>query len=601
MNIPVLHYWQLLHQYLAPQRRAVGLMAVLLLLSIGLQLVGPQVVRGFIDAVQAGAGEGVLRRAALLFLVVTCTQQMMKVLAGYWSERVAWTATNALRADLAAHLVRLDLSFHGVHTPGELIERVDGDVRELATFFSSFAVQFLSSILLLLGVLVAVGLVEMRLGVIFGLFAVVALLVLGYIWHKGTPHWQTDQEQGARFYGYLGETLTATEDIRTSGATPYIMRRFFAQLQSWLPVRLWASFWGQNLMAAAILLFAMGDALVYGAGGALFGQGSISIGTVYLLTAYMVMLAAPIEELRTQMQKLQQADASIARVRALLATQSTLSQGKATLPSGPLAVTVQELSFTYPTHAPTIAPQSPDRASAPPTLCDITFHLPAGRTLGLLGRTGSGKSTLTRLLFRFYDPQAGEVYLGGVAGRTSNLAAWRARVGLVTQEVQLFEATLRDNLTFFDTAVTDAQLLAVLEQLGLGAWLARLPAGLDTPISASSLSAGEAQLVAFARLFLKDPGLVILDEASSRLDPATETLLEHALHRLLAGRTAIIIAHRLATVERVDDLLILEEGRIKEVGPRLTLAADSTSAYAKLRQVGFQQVLSADELQHRAA
>jgi ABC-type multidrug transport system fused ATPase/permease subunit len=206
--------------------------------------------------------------------------------------------------------------------------------------------------------------------------------------------------------------------------------------------------------------------------------------------------------------------------------------------------------------------------------------------LGLLGRTGSGKSTLARLLFRLYDPQAGEVRLGGVELREARLAGLRARVGLVTQDVQLFAASLRDNLTFFDAHVSDARLLEVLEALGLMPWLARLPQGLHTPISGASLSAGEAQLVALARVFLKNPGLVILDEASSRLDPATEALLEQALTRLLEGRSAIIVAHRLATVERADEVLILEHGCVLEYGPRAALAADSGSHFARLRRVG---------------
>ncbi|MFZ4660851.1 MAG: ABC transporter ATP-binding protein [Caldilineaceae bacterium] len=588
MTLPITNYWQLLNHYLAPQRRAVLLMALLLLSSIGLQLAGPQVVRRFIDAVQAGASEHMLVRAALLFLSVTFAQQMLRVLAGYWSQRVAWTATNALRADLADHLVRLDLSFYLAHTPGELIERVDGDVRELAEFFSNFAVQLVSSALLLLGVLVAVALVDLRLGLAFVLFALLALLVLSNVRRRGTPHWQADREQNAQIYGYLGEVLTATEDIRTSAATPYVMRRFFAHLQTWLPVRLWAGFWGQSMMTAAILLFAIGDALVYGAGGTLYQQGTISLGTVYLLIAYMVMLAAPLEELRTQMQNLQQADASIARIRELLATRSQLTQGDAVLPGGPLAVIFDNVSFSYPTSSTELT-QSPDHQS--PTLHNIAFHLPAGRTLGLLGRTGSGKTTLTRLLFRFYDPQEGEVWVGSVAGRTSNLAAWRARIGLVTQEVQLFEATLRDNLTFFDATVSDDQLRHVLDQLGLDKWLARLPVGLDTPIANSTLSAGEAQLIAFARLFLKDPGLVILDEASSRLDPATEALLEEALHRLLAGRTAIIIAHRLTTVEQVDNILILANGAVQEFGERATLAANPESVYTSLKRTGLEEVI----------
>ena len=157
--------------------------------------------------------------------------------------------------------------------------------------------------------------------------------------------------------------------------------------------------------------------------------------------------------------------------------------------------------------------------------------------------------------------------------------------------MQLFEASLRDNITFFDPDISDGHLLAVIETLGLNRWLERLPDGLDTMISGSTLSAGEAQLLALARVFFKGPGLVILDEPSSRLDPATEALLERALDRLLEGRTAVIIAHRLATVERADDILILEDGRIVEHGPRERLAADPNSRFAELRRTGFGEVL----------
>lgn len=412
-------------------------MTTLLLTSVGLQLATPQVIRGFIDTLQHGATIQVLRQTALLFLTITFAQQAMRVLTNYWSQRVAWTATNALRVDLAAHVLRLDLSFHQVHTAGELIERVDGDVRELAEFFSSFTVQLASSALLLAGVLVAVWFVDWRLGVAFTLFALLALLVLSWVRHAGTPHWQADREEHARLYGYLGEVLTATEDLRTSGAVPYVMQRFFRHLQGWLPVRLWAGFWGQSVMTTVILLFAIGDTLTYSLTGRLFWNETISLGTVYLVVAYMAMLAAPIEEIRLQMQNLQQADASINRVRELRATISTLSNGNATLPDGPLPITFHNVSFAYTNHLTPNHPvpnhQIPQHPT--PTLHNISFHLPAGRTLGLLGHTGSGKTTLTRLLFRFYDPQRGTIRLGNIDSKRSDLVAWRSQVGLVTQEV----------------------------------------------------------------------------------------------------------------------------------------------------------------------
>ena len=227
-----------------------------------------------------------------------------------------------------------------------------------------------------------------------------------------------------------------------------------------------------------------------------------------------------------------------------------------------------------------------------PVLHDVSFTLEPGAVLGLLGRTGSGKSTLARLVLRFYDPLNGAVRWSGVDLRTVSLAQLRGRLGVVTQEVQLFHATVRDNLTLFDTDIRDEQIRQAISILGLDAWLATLPDGLDTLLAGgdSGLSAGEAQLLAFTRVFLRDPALVILDEASSRLDPATEQLVGRAVERLLSGRTAIVIAHRLRTVEHVDQIVILEHGRIIELGPRPVLAADPDSRLSALLRTGLEEV-----------
>jgi ABC-type multidrug transport system fused ATPase/permease subunit len=239
--------------------------------------------------------------------------------------------------------------------------------------------------------------------------------------------------------------------------------------------------------------------------------------------------------------------------------------------------------------------QSDESAEAMPEMIlqDISFDLPPGAVLGLLGRTGSGKTTLTRLLFRLYDPRQGALRLDGVELRDLRLAVLRQRVGVVTQEIQLFNASVRDNLTLFDPAIPEQRILSALEKVGLLDWYQELPQGLDTRLApgGSGLSAGEAQLLAFVRVFLHDPGLVILDEASSRLDPATEGRLERAIDYLLQGRTAIIIAHRLSTVRRVDRIMILEQGRQVEYDSRERLAHDHDSRFAQLLKTGLQEAL----------
>jgi len=225
-------------------------------------------------------------------------------------------------------------------------------------------------------------------------------------------------------------------------------------------------------------------------------------------------------------------------------------------------------------------------------LKDITFDVSPGEFLAILGPSGSGKTTLTRLILRLYDPIKGAIRLGGVELRDVALAELRGRVGMVTQDVQLFHATVRENLTFFDPSIPDQRILAVLEDLELLPWYQSLANGLDTVLAGSGgLSAGEAQVLAFTRVFLRNPGLVILDEASSRLDPATERLIERAVDRLLAERTGIIIAHRLATVMRADDILILEGGRIREYGQREALRNDPGSRFAELLRTGMEEVL----------
>jgi len=232
-------------------------------------------------------------------------------------------------------------------------------------------------------------------------------------------------------------------------------------------------------------------------------------------------------------------------------------------------------------------------------LHDLSFILEPGKVLGLLGRTGSGKTTLTRLLFRFYDPDDGIISISAddlpsqIDIRQLPLEILRKKVGMVTQNIQLFNASVRDNLTFFDNSVPDAEIEQVIDELGLNKWFDSLSDGLDTLLESGggSLSAGEAQLLAFTRIFLTDPGLVVLDEASSRLDPATEALIERAIERLVTGRTAIIIAHRLGTVQRADKIMILNQGRIEEYGDREDLANDPNSKFNDLLKTGLEKVL----------
>jgi ATP-binding cassette subfamily B protein len=552
-----------------------------MLTHIGLRLLSPQIMRFFIDTALSGGALRPLLNAAAVFLGVAIASQILAVANTYLGENVAWAATNGLRLDLMLHCLRLDQSFQSLHTPGELVERIDGDVNALANFLSRFLIYVLANVILLVGVLALLFREDWRVGVGLTAFALLAFLAFIRLRSIAVPYWAEVRQQTADFYGFIGERLEGTEEIRANGAQGYVIRRFSEIVRRWLPTQIKARNASNSMWMANTGAFAVGNALAFVLGAHLLRTGAMTIGSVYLIFHYTELVLIPIVEIRGQLENLQRAEASIGRVRALFETSSKLRDGfGAYLPQGALSVEFQDVSFGY-SHGETV-------------LRDLSFQLRPGRVPGLLGRTGSGKTTLARLLLRLYDPIEGEVRLSGVATRTARLRDIRDRVSMVTQDVQLFQASIRDNVTLFDQDVPDEKIIAVLGDLGLSEWLCALPDGLDTTLRAGGgrLSAGQAQLLALARVFLADPGLVILDEASSRLDPATEYLIKEAITRLLEDRTGILIAHRLSTVQRTHEIMILQDGQVLEHGERTALAASPDSHFRRLLRTGLEEVLA---------
>ncbi|MBN1147445.1 MAG: ABC transporter ATP-binding protein [Anaerolineales bacterium] len=589
-NLSLHRYWRLLVDYIKPQGGKAALLALLLFLNIALLLINPQIVSRFLDSAESGSGLNRLLGAAGLFMGVAIMQQIVAVSATYVGENLAWTATNALRADLALHCLRLDMSFHKRYKPGELIERVDGDVNQLANFFSQLVVRLGGNLLLLVGVILLLTWRDWRIGLWTAIVALIGVLTLDRLNRITVPRWQALREADAQLFGLVEEWLNGTEEIRSNNAQPYIMLRLYQALrQRWQKI-LYAMRIQALVADLPLGVFALAYSGAHILGATLLRDGRMTIGEVYLIFYYIDIMKGPLWEILRQVEDLQRAAASINRIAELRQTQPTIRDGAgAAISPGPLAVVFDDVSFHYEDDADT------------KILEDITFRLEAGKLLGLLGRTGSGKSTLTRLLFRFYDPSSGAIRLGRAAGaadecdlRQARQADLRQRIGIVTQEVQIFRASVRQNVAMFDETIPDERILQVIEQVGLSEWLAALPDGLNTPLEAggSGLSAGEAQLLAFARVLLADPGLVILDEASSRLDLATEQRIEKAVERLLQDRTGIIIAHRLSTVGRADEIMILEDGRIAEHGPRQALAKDPASLFYRLLQTGLEEAMA---------
>ncbi len=582
--IPVRAYFRLFAGYLRPHRAKAVLLIAVLAATIALQLANPQLIRRFIDNAVAGHDASALIPIAIAFMVIALTHQLFAVWATYIAEQIGWSATNQLRTDLTEHVLGLEMGFHKGTSPGELIERIDGDVTALSNFFSSMIIKVIGNGALLLGVIVLLWVESWIVGLAITVLTVGTFLGLFRL-HGVIVPWQKEiRATSAEMYGLIGEQVDGREDIEASGATGFMLSRFDTIQRKWLPqvIRGWTG-WAMMWSASMMLYFAS-ISVVFVSGAWLFGIGALTLGSVYLVYQYVEMGHRPIEQIREELIDLQKAGASIERVEELLARESTLSQrGEQRLPAGPLRVQFEGVTFRY-----------DDEAGNETILDDISFNIAPGRVIGLLGRTGSGKSTIARLVTRMYEPQVGVVRIGESATWDIDSTDLRRRVAMVTQDVQLFRASVRDNLTFFDDSVSDEKLLGVIHRLELDEWLASLPDGLDTKLDSGTggLSGGQAQLLAFTRVYLRDPGVVVLDEASSRLDPATEALLERAVDQLFKNRTAILIAHRLSTVARADDIVILDNGRVIEYGDRERLEADPNSVFSGLLATGIEDALT---------
>lgn len=570
-------YRALLTAQLEGLRGRVVLLAVALLVGLGLQLVNPQLLRAVVDGALAGEARDDLVPLAATFVAVALVAQLLAVVTAYVAEDVGWRATNRLREQLTEHVLGLDLAFHADHPPGHLIERVDGDVTALANFFSALVVRVVGSALLVVGIVVLVARESLLLGLVVGVLSASSVLTFLRLHDVAVPWWKAVSATQAEVFGSVGELAEATEDLVPNGAADFAQERFADQLRELLPrtVRAWTGFallWATSNTVAMLTTLA-----VYAVAAVQLDDGTLTVGSVFLVVYYVGMVERPLHQLRDEFTDLQKAGGAIARIGDLAAARSALSAaGDHELPGGAHDLHLDGVTFAY--------------GDGPDVLRGLDVRVPAGRTLGLVGRTGAGKSTLAKLVVRLQDPTTGHVRLGGVP--LPELSGLRGHVAMVTQDVQLFRASVRDNLALFDTGVPDDRLRAALADVGLGPWLDALPGGLDTLVDAGELSAGEAQLLALARVFLRDPGLVVLDEASSRLDPATEARLERAVDRLLDGRTAIVVAHRLGTLDRVDDVLVLEDGEVLEHGGRAALAADPSSRFARLVAAGLEEVLA---------
>ncbi len=570
-------YRALLYKYFWPQRVQVVLLFVLILFDNVFLLYGPNLLGQFVESAINGESATVLQQIGILYLVTALLRQAARLTTTYVGEMTGWRAANALRYDLAKHTLGLDMSYHKQQTPGVMIERIDGDVSSLNRFFSQMVLQIGGSVLLLVSTVGLLMWLDWRLGLLLLGFTIISAWVMYSLREIAVPYWEGGREASAQLFGFLEERLAGIEDIRGLGASQNVLRRLDALMERKNHFDIRGRVYGSATWIIPLGLAALMTIVILAVGSWLYLRGEIGIGLILMTILYGEMIIWPIRNIASEIDQLQQAAAGIVRVAELQQITSKLTDGHADVPAEVPSLSFENVTFAY----------ADGETDSSPVLQNVSFVVPAGQTVGLLGRTGSGKSTLIRLLFRLYDVTSGRILINDRPIPQFRLESLRQHVGLVTQDVQLFYATIRDNLTFFNAEISDDQLHAALNMLGLDRWLQRQPEGLDTLLTSTNmLSAGEAQLIALARVYLKQPQVIILDEASARIDPETERMVERALDTVLAGKTTIIIAHRLQTVRRCDYIAILANGQLAEFGQESELRATPSSRYATLLRHG---------------
>ena len=573
--------------YLAQDRRRL-LLALLLLIPLALA--------GALQPLLVGQAIAVLRAEPVLpWLKGLAVPQALRVLVGlllvavlvrlslqgtqsYNVQVVGQRLTARIRDALFRHVVALSLRFHDNTPTGKLVTRLTSDVEALAEVFGSGAVGLLGDLVSLVVISITMLMIEWRLGLM--LIALQIPVTLGMLWLQRRyrrANYRVREELG-QLNADLQENLQGLEVVQMFRRERENSRRFRSTNQAYRRAVDGVIFYDSAISAMIEWMSQAAIALVLGVGGALVTGGAMGLGTLTSFILFSLRLFDPLRQLAERFTQIQGGLTAVERIDELLSrpidiTDTPSSSRPAALspvggPASPGEVVFESVSFAY----------RPDD----PILHDLSFHIHSGEHVAIVGPTGSGKTTIIRLLCRLYESQAGRILLDGVDIREIPMADLRQRLGVVLQDTFLFSGSVASNVRL-DCPLSDQDVERLCLDLGLGGFLKRLPAGLDTSLRerGANLSSGERQLLAVARVAARNPSVLVMDEATAFLDPSTEATLQRDLERLLRGRTAIVIAHRLATVEAADRILVLRKGRLVESGTHRQLRG-AGGLYAQL-------------------
>ncbi|RZU53001.1 ABC-type multidrug transport system fused ATPase/permease subunit [Krasilnikovia cinnamomea] len=562
---------------LSPELRPglAGTVALAVVAMLGRVAVPIAVQQGIDRGIRAPGGPDL--GVVLTVVVVTLAALVVSTTCGYLMTRrlftVSETALAALRARTFRHIHDLSMLHQQAERRGSLVARVTGDVDQITQFLQSGGIMLLLSSGQLVVTTVVMLIYSWQLTLVVYAAFVPAVVIIRLFQRRLASAYRIVRERTGAMLGVVAESVVGATVIRAYGVAGRTERRLDSAIGDLRTAQ-------QRAMGTSVLSFSTGELAAGVALGAvvvvgvLLGvDGGLSVGQ---LTAFLFLVTLFIQPVQIATETLNEAQNAVAGWRRVLDVLdldpdvADPDEVGVALPEGPLSVRFAGVSFRYP--------------GGPIVLADVDLEIAARTRVAVVGETGSGKTTFAKLLTRLMDPGAGEVLLSGTPLTFVRFASLRSRVVLVPQDGFLFDATVAENIRFARPELTDAELESAFVELGLDDWLAGLPDGLQTAVGerGEALSVGERQLVALVRAYVADPDLLVLDEATSAVDPATEVRLQKALDAVTRGRTTVAIAHRLSTAESADEVIVVDAGRVVQRGPHARLLEDQDSIYAKL-------------------